>query len=178
MQVAQRRAALGHEQAAARLPIQPVHEIQFLAVRPGGPQGLDHAVRHAAAAVHRDARRLVQDQQVLVLVDDGGGEQVLQRLAGRAVTPAAAARLRTTHRGQPDPVAGCDTLVGLGALAVHPHLALAQQAVDVGPRHALQDPDQEIVEPLPGIALAGVDVLHARAARGAAGSSATPFGFS
>jgi hypothetical protein len=31
----------------------------------------------------------------------------------------------------------------------------------VGARHALQDPEEEIVEPLPVVALAGLDVLHA-----------------
>ena len=55
----------------------------------GGPgcdrrRGKGPAATAGAGGDHgrSDARRLVQDQQVLVLVDDGGGEQVLERLAG------------------------------------------------------------------------------------------------
>ena len=58
-----------------------------------------------------------------------------------------------------------EALLGLGTLAVDANLALAQQAVDVGPWHALERANQEIVQSLPDISLAGLDVLHAAGTR-------------
>src|SRR5690606_375664 len=54
-------------------------------------------------------------------------------------------------------VAGAHPVLGLDAPAVDPHLAGAQQPVDVGAGHALEVPHQEIVDALIVIFLAGLD---------------------
>jgi hypothetical protein len=74
---------------------------------------------------------------------------------------AGRVRIRSSHGRQANAVAHLDPLVGLGALAVDPHLTLAQQAVHVRARHALERAHQEIVEALSRVALASLDVLHA-----------------
>lgn len=153
---------LRDDQAAARLAVEPVHEVEFGGLGTGGPEHLDHAVGHPAAAVHGDAGRLVEDQDVVVLVDDGPEHPLDERAARRA--GARGRRFGLPHRRDPDPVARRDALVGPCALAVHAHLALAEQPVDVRPRDTLQVPDQEVVEPLAVVAFAGFDV--ANAARG------------
>ena len=66
VQRAQRAALAGDEQAAAGVPIQPVHELQGL-IGTQRAQRLDHAVAQAAAAVNRDARGLVEHDEPLVL---------------------------------------------------------------------------------------------------------------
>jgi hypothetical protein len=48
-----------------------VHELEEPGVRPRAAQLLDDAEGDAAAAVHRHAGRLVEGDQVLVLVHDG-----------------------------------------------------------------------------------------------------------
>ena len=128
---------------------------------------LDDAVGRPAAPVHRDAGRLVQHQQVLVLVHDRGGEQFPERLAG--APDRGRTGLGAADGGKADAVAGGDPLVGLRAFAVDPDLTLAKQPIDVGPGHTLQDSEQEIVEALAVVALTRFDVLHAATGGGAVG---------
>ena len=50
----------------------------------------------------------------------------------------------------------------VGALAVDAHLALAHQAVDAAARHRAEEPQQELVEALPGLVLGSISMwLHA-----------------
>ena len=83
-------------------------------------------------------------------------------IAGSTTDPAIFDHLRVAVA---DAIARREALLGLGTLAVDANLALAQQAVDVGPWHALERAKQEIVQSLPDISLAGLDVLHAAGTR-------------
>ena len=128
-----------------------MHQFEKARLRPCPAQLLDHTEADAAAAMHRDAGRLVQRQQLFVFVKD-------RELAGRR-------RCRTgafghPHGGHAHFVAERQSGIGAGPPAVDPHLAGADYAVDVGLRHALEQPQQEIVEPLPRTALVNIDTLH------------------
>ena len=70
VQVDERGALLGEHQHAGGLAVQPMHQFQEFRVRPRVAQLLDHAERHAAAAVHGDAGRFVDDDQVVVFEND------------------------------------------------------------------------------------------------------------
>ena len=108
---------------------------------PRPAQLLDDAEADAAAAVHRDAGRLVDREQVLVLVHD----RELARRRGRRCRRRSA----TPHRRHAHLVAEREPRVGLGAALVDAHLAGADDAVDMGLRHALQQlAQQEVVEAL------------------------------
>ena len=70
VQLDQGAALLGQDQQSRSVAIEPVRKLEHLRLRPGGAHGFDHAVAQAAAAVHRNAGRLVDHQQGGVLVDD------------------------------------------------------------------------------------------------------------
>ena len=70
MEARQRRTLLGDEQHAGRVAVEPVHELEKACVGSGVAQPLDDAELDAAAAVHREARRLVERDQRIVLVED------------------------------------------------------------------------------------------------------------
>ena len=80
-----------HQQAAAGVAVEPMHQLQSLA-RPRRSQRLDHAEAHAAAAVHGDAGGLVDHQQMLVLKNDCSLDQFDQAVAERGRARACAAR--------------------------------------------------------------------------------------
>ena len=148
----QRAALLGQQQHARGFLVEPVHELQEAGVGTRLAQLLDHARADAAAAMHGHAGRLVDGQQVLVLEQDG-------ELARRHVHHRA---LGQAHRRHADLVARGHPGVGAGAALVDAHLAAADDAVDVGLGHALQDAQQEIVEALAvGFSVDG-DALHLR----------------
>ena len=184
MQHAQHRGLARHQQHTARVPIEAVDEFEFVGlIGPRRAQRLDDPERHAAAAVHGDAGGLVDDQQPIVLVDHGTGDGVHQ--AGRyadtlrlgpgarstrpgrtgaatdrgVITPLLARRFgpdrRQTHR-----VAGCEAGVDGGPLAVHPHLALADDAEQAGARHPGVLSGEESVEAAAGVVFTDHDLLY------------------
>jgi hypothetical protein len=53
-----------------------MRELEILRGRAQQPQGLDHAQADAAAAVHREPGRLVDDQNPRVLMDDPVGQPI------------------------------------------------------------------------------------------------------
>ncbi len=108
------------------------------------PHRLDHAEQDAAAAVRGQAGRLVEREVVLVLEDDRRAQPV-QHVVGR---PHRRAVVGPAHRRHADLVALGQAPVGLGAAAVHAHLARADDPVDGRARHPGQDPEQEVVEAL------------------------------
>jgi hypothetical protein len=73
------------------------------------------------------------------------------------------------HRRHADAVAGGQPRVGGCPAAVHPHLAAANDAVDVGFGNALEALDEEIVQPLAGIFFVGHHLLHAHLSGGLRG---------
>jgi hypothetical protein len=95
--------------------------------------------------MHRHTRGLVEHQHMLVLeyhrpLDEG--QQACRR------PPRTLAGIDSDGR-QPHLVAGCNPILRVHALAVHAHLALAQEAVDAAPRHGLEVTHEEIVDALP-----------------------------
>ena len=98
---------------------------------------------------------LVDDQQPRILVDDGADEALHhgRRRAARRRGGAGA------HRRNAHDVACQQPLIGLGALAVHAHLAFADHAEDVALGHVLEDSAEKVVEPLALAALADLHLL-------------------
>jgi hypothetical protein len=90
--------------------------------------------------VDRNARRLVDGEQVRILEDDGE----LPRRRGRVVGPGGDAQRRQAHR-----VAELEPHFGIDAGGVDADFARTDHAVEVRLRHALGDLGQEVVEPLP-----------------------------
>ena len=141
---------LGADQYAAGGLVQPMHEFQRCGVH--GAQRLDHPPVATGAGVHRHSGRLVQCQQVRILVQHPP-EQSLARLPRRRLP----ARRRGAHRRHPHQITGLQAIGRLHATLVHAHLALAQDTVDMGARYALELAEQVVVDPLSG--LLGLDAL-------------------
>jgi hypothetical protein len=119
-----------------------MHEFEELRVRPGGTQPLDDAVCDAASAVHGDARRLVDDQQRVVLEEHG--QRRTTRRHGRRTRPGRG----RPDRWHPNPVAEHQTLGRVGTTAVDPDFPAAEDPVDMALGDTLQDALEEVVDPL------------------------------
>ena len=151
VQVHERRALFREHQHAGRLAIQPMHEFEKLRVRPRIAQLFDDAERHAAAAVHGDAGRFVDDDQVVVFEEDrefGGG---------RIRRNVRFIRLRDANRRHAHEIAEFEAIRGIDAALVHAHFPAAQNPVDVALGYALADAQQEIVDSLTGRAFIDFD---------------------
>ena len=86
-------------------------------------QQLDHAVTDAAAAMYREAGRLVNDKQALVFKQD---------LPFQVSNLAGCRRIRTRINPgwrDPDLVAGEELVFGPHPAAIHPYLTTAQNPV-------------------------------------------------
>src|SRR5687768_5250468 len=114
-----------------------MRQLQELALRPRRTQRLDYPVADPAAAVDRDARRLVHHENRGVLVDDGEFLWLRGRLA-----------LRDPHRRDAHAIPDLQPVIGLDPSAVDPDLAATQDAIDVALGHALQLAQQEVVDAL------------------------------
>ena len=183
VQHAQHRGLAGDEQHAARIAIESMYELELVAlVGPSCAERLDHAKTESAAAVHRKPRGFVDDEQPLVLEDDGlgdgrdqrsrnsaadrsGGPSRRNRSGLRGLTarrtdayfdtplPRLEPNRRQTHL-VPQGKAGVDPR----PLAVDPHLALANDAEKPTLRDFRVLTGQEPVEPGPRIVLVHRDV--------------------
>ncbi len=138
----QRAALLGKHQAARRLAVEPVHQRQVPEVGTRRPEQFDDAMADTAAAVDGDARRLVDDQQALVLV-----KHVIQD-GGRAAGGRRGALGAQAHRRDTNLVAGFETVSGPHPPAIDPHFATPQQPVDPAARHAGQLAVQKVIHTL------------------------------
>ena len=146
-----RRALLREQEHAGCVPVEPVHELQVPGLRAHGAQRLDHAVRHAAAAVHRDARRLVDGEDPVVFEDHRQAE--MRRDLGVAA-------LGHANRWDADAVARHNLLRSLHALAVDADFAAANDPIDTALRHALEAGDEVVVDPLAGLVLGNFDMAN------------------
>ena len=132
-------------------------ELEEARLRSCRAQSLDDAVRDAAATVDGDTRGLVDDHQVLVLM------QNRQSLAGErrgSARCAVSRRRRGAHRRDANPIAGGEPGVRPRPPAVHPDFAGPDDPVDMATRHALQDPDEEIVQALAGRLVADLELAN------------------
>jgi hypothetical protein len=150
LQVGQGAALLGDQQQPRRFAVQPMHQFEELRLRSGAAQLLDHAVAHPRAAMHRDTRRLVDHQQVLVLEAD-------RELAGRRCRNR---RLAQAQRRHAHVVSRLDTRIGAGPALVDAHLATADDPVDEGLGRTLEFAQQEVVEPLARTAFVHQQMPH------------------
>ena len=129
-----------------------------------GRADLEHAVevaRGAGAALHRKPHRLVEHQHVVVLVERDRFEEgaVLRRLGASSRGFGGS----TLSGGMRTPGPPRSRSFGCGALAVHPHLAFADDALDVAERQAGKPRLEETVDPHAVLVAADVDGLHALA---------------
>ena len=113
----------------------------------------------AAAALRRQARRLVQGDQVIVTVKHGGAHHVRIRLGHARMRGRQGCLVR--QRGNANGLARLDAGRGLGAGAVDADLALAAALFDPALRQLRKAPLQPPVEPLVALPLGDGDGLHA-----------------
>ena len=156
MQLAQHGRTPGDEDQAGGIPVQAVYQLQVAILGTQLAQGFDQAKTETTAAVHRQTRRLVDDQQAVVFIDDAVAD-----LPG----PVTGHRRNGSGRGvvqrrNPHHVAGRQAIIGLHPPLVHAHLALAQGPIEAGFGHAPEFPHQEVIQPLPHRVLVHAQVAH------------------
>jgi hypothetical protein len=164
VQHAQGAATLGEQQAARGVAIEPVSQLEVLALGPQEAQRLDAPEADAATAMNGEPGRLVEHQQPRVLIDDALGEPFQtvrrgERLGGGADPDRRHANL----------VAGLQPVARIGAPRVDAHLPGADEPIDMAAGNALQLAEQIVVEPLPRPLRVDLAVPHGRRA-GPAGS--------
>ncbi len=98
--------------------------------------------------MHGKPGGLVDHQPITPLQQHTAGEQVAQIIAHLANRLAR----REAQRRNPHHVAKDQTSIRLDPFLVHPHLALAYDAVDKRSGRALHATQQEVVDPLPDLA--------------------------
>src|SRR5690606_24519773 len=123
-------ALLADDQQTRGLPVETVRQLQELGLWPGAPQLLDDTETDAAAAVHGNTGRIVDDKDGIVLVNHG-------KITRRRRRPVASFRRtrRYAHRRYPDLIAQLQAIVRPNPAFIDPHLAAAQNAIDVTVRH-------------------------------------------
>ena len=136
-------------------PVEPVHDPRALgrvaARRPAEEPVHERPGRVARAGMDGDARGLVHDQQVLVLVRDAEVERCRDERRGRG-------------RLELDLLAGLEA-VRLGARSpVDEDAACVEEPLGRGPRADLLEPGEEPVEPEPGRVVCDADADQGRAA--------------
>ena len=139
-----------------------MHEARALRVRVRPAQGAQHAVdmsRGAGAALHRKPHRFVEHQHIVVFVERDLFEKEAVLLRRRRVV-ARLGRVelerRDAHR-----LPCFEPRLRLGALAVHTHLAFADDALDVTERQAGKSRLEEAIDPHVVLVRRNIDVLHA-----------------
>ena len=119
-------------------------------------QLLDHPKADAAAAMHRHPGGLVDGQYAVVFQQH---RKLFGRRRGQGFGLGAFGDAQGRH---PDQVARLDPGVGAGATLVDPHLAGANDAVNMGFGHPFEVAQQEVVQALAGRFLVDRQVFHFR----------------
>ena len=117
---------------------------RFEPLAPGGQQPVDVAVG-LGAALHGEARRLVQRQHVVVLVEHQAAHE--RAVAARRAPRAAPSWRRVGQRRHAHLRAGGQPRLGLGARAVDADLAAAGQLLDLDVAQVRPAPPEPAVEP-------------------------------
>ena len=134
----------GDHDAAAGVPVEPVHQLQVALFRVEHPQRLDQPQADPAAAVHRQPGGLIKDEDLIVLVEQRPRQPLGQPAADhRRRLGLAGAHRRHAHHVVHGQAGGL-----LGALLVHPHLAGSDNPIDTRTGHTLEVGDQEIIKAL------------------------------
>ena len=169
-ELSRRCRVAGEQENAAGVAVEPVDETGRL--RRVEAERVEHRVEvtgDAAAALHRQAGRLVERDHVAVAVDDRRLHHVDIRLVHRRQGAAGRALLAEIGKWRhADPVAWRQSGAGAGALAVHADLAGAQQFLQAPVPDGWVVPLEPAVEPLGavlGCDLQGGDAAHVRAPR-------------
>src|SRR6185312_1909072 len=128
MDRAQGRVIARDQEAAARIPVQAVHQLEGLAGLES-PQSLDDPKADAAAPMHRNAGRLVQDAETTRLLHDRPLDRLQhpRRRTGPCSRPSLAAssavrpswRIALPDGRYADPVMGAQARFRPGASAVN-----------------------------------------------------------
>ncbi|MNV58652.1 hypothetical protein D3C71_1510390 [compost metagenome] len=133
-----------------------MHQLQVL-VRAQRPHRLNGAVTDAAAAVAGHAGRLVDHQQLGIFKNDGLLHP-LQEAGGRR---RIFSDLIEIDGRDANLLAALKLAVGLGATAIHPHLATSDQFVDQAAGRTLELAQQEVVQALSRPVFGNLDHAHA-----------------
>ena len=145
MQLAQHCRPPGHQDQSGGFPIQPMHEFQASLLGIHAAQGFDQAEVDPATAMHRQPRRLGQNQQPRILQHHGVGQPLLPA-TGRDRRGAPPWHL---ERRQAHDVTERQAPVRAHAALVDAYFALAHRAVQTRFRHVRTVAAHEVVEPLP-----------------------------
>jgi hypothetical protein len=113
------------------------------------PDGIHQAIIETRSTMHRQACRLVQDRELIILLDQTALDPVDQTGRQARFLPGL-----QPDRWNTDYITGPELLHRFGAGTVDPHLAGSNDPVDQAPRHTAKQSDQEIVEALTGAILA------------------------
>src|SRR5688572_16444141 len=101
--------------------------------------------------------RLVEDEDLRVLVDDALGKPFEPILSGRGL------RWRPhAHGRHADPIAGLQAVARARSAGVHANLPRADQAIDMAARNTLQLAQKIVIEPLPRSLGIDISMTHAR----------------
>src|SRR6185437_11113918 len=128
-----------------------------------GAQGLDDPEGQATAAVHGDARRLVEHQQPFITMQDARFHAAHERGRDPTARPGRSASRLQANRRYAHAIAGAEALLGTVPAAVDAHLSAPDQAEQAAARHARQQPTEHLVQPLALLLGADLDLLNRRA---------------
>ena len=139
-----------------------MHQFQEFGIGPRHAQLLYDTETDARSPVHRNARRLIDGEHAVILVQHRkfAPRRGALRLTGTAARGAVGHGLRlglralgSSNRRQPDQIARLHAAVNRCAPLVDPDFAAADDPVDMGLGDALEMAHQKVVEPLPGVLL-------------------------
>ena len=153
-----RRTFLADDEQAGGLAIKAVRQLQEARLRALLAQQLDHAEAHPAAAMHGEPGRFIDHQQGFILEH----HIELQAGGGGGAGCGHGGALGHAHRRYPHFIPGLQAIGLADAPAIDPHLAAAQDAIDVTARHTLAHGEQEIVDALPCRLAVNEDATHGR----------------
>ena len=138
-------------QDARRVEIEAMDQARPFAIGPG--ERAQHRVEIAplaGTALDREPGRLVEDQDIVVLMDHQAAHEAGIDVRNRR-GPAARRDIGVDVGRQTDDLSGDDAGLALRALAVEADLALAEQLFDPSLCQAGKTPPQPAIEPLVGI---------------------------
>src|SRR6185437_15995076 len=123
-------------------------------IRPQGPQPLNDTEAHATAPVNGNTRRLIEDKELRILVDNGFAQGLLQI---RRRPPHFLGR-PDPYRGNPDLVVRLQTRVGACTMAVYADFAFADNPVNLAARNVSQALVHIVIQTLSRLVLADLKV--------------------